>query len=250
VVTNRRSGESLTVRICGECGHVAIPKNVHDYVAETASVVDFGTQLKPRHGTEDTPGREYAMANLGITVLGRRPVDVLVYGAGKSIDNRHIATLEAVGTVAIGDVVRVRDDVDFVDTTLPASRTFDVVVACEVIEHFVKPRADFPRLFEHVDAKGLLICSTNVYDGGDLSRQGYIYERGHVSYYTPKALRAIARENGIHVDFRVPLSATGQAGPRKRYVFFSRSLPVMEALSDFFGQTMYAPSEPPAPRRS
>ena len=243
VVTNRKTGDSLAVRKCRACGHVAIPNNLHDYSAETTSIDDFGSELRPRFGTEEIPGREFGMAHLGVMALGRGGLDVLVYGAGRSLDNRHIAKLDAVRRVAVGDVVKVRDDADFVDTGKPASETFDVVVACEVIEHFVHPRKDFPRLFDFVAPQGLLICSTNVYDGGDLSKQPYIFFRGHVSYYSPRALRAIAKENGMYVDFRVPLSATGHAGPRKRYVIFSRELGPMEAVSNYFGEHVYAPSE-------
>jgi hypothetical protein len=185
------------------------------------------------------------MAKLAVEVLRRNRTDVLIYGAGRSLDNVHIAKLPRVRRVAVGDLVRLRDEDDFVDTSQPATETFDVVVACEVIEHFVNPRADFPRLFGYLHRAGLLVCSTNIYDGGNLGQQGYIFGRGHVSYYSPEALRTIAKANGLHVDFRLPLAATGTAGPRKRYVLFSYSPHVMEAVSDYFGRTAYAPSEPP-----
>ena len=70
-----------------------------------------------------------------------------------------------------------------------------------------------------------------------------------MSYYSPESLRSIARANGMHVDFRVPLASTGSAGSRKRYVIFSHSATVMESVSDYFGRTMYAPSEQPVARR-
>jgi SAM-dependent methyltransferase len=232
----------LAAVTCRQCGHVALPDNLHDYT-RSQSTADFG--LRPRVGTEEVQGREFGMAELGVASLHRSNLDVLVYGAGRSQDNLHIARLTEVATVAIGDVTRVREEADFVDITSSATRTFDLVIASEVIEHFVQPRDEFPRLFSFVAPLGLLICSTNIYDGGPLEEQSYIFGRGHVSYYAPEALRLLAKANGFQVDFRVPFAATGEAGPRKRYVIFSRSPQVMEAISDYFGRTMFAPSEAP-----
>lgn len=246
-VTNRRSGKHVAVRTCERCGYVSVLDNFHDYKT-SKSTEDLGGQAA-RCGTLDTTGREFGMAKLAVDVLNRNRIDVLVYGAGRSLDNLHIEKLPKVRRVAIGDIMKIRDDADFIDTTKPATETFDVVVACEVIEHFTRPREDFAKLFGFVHRAGLLVCSTNIYDGGNLNRQGYIFGRGHVSYYTPESLRAIAKANGMHVDFRVPLASTGSAGPRKRYVIFSHSAIVMEAVSDYFGRTMYAPSEPPVRRK-
>jgi hypothetical protein len=247
VVRNRQSGRELTVRICQTCGHVKVLRNKHDYT-QTESIADLGQGLAPRFGTENTPGREFGMAKLAAEVLGRNRLDVLVFGAGRSLDNRHIEQLPNVRRVAIGDLMRVRDEPDFVDTGQPAKETFDIVVACEVIEHFTRPQKDFAHLFDYVHRAGILVCSTNIYDGGDLTKQSYIFGRGHVAYYSPEALRRIAKANKMHVDFRLPAAATGSAGRRKRYVIFSHSRDVMDAVSDYFGRTPYAPSEKPVKR--
>jgi len=247
LVTNQSSGRTLAVRRCRSCGHVKVLKNFHDYT-QSESIADLGRGAAPRCGTQDTPGREFGMAQMAAAVLGRSRLDVLIFGAGRSLDNHHIAKLEGVRRVAIGDIMRVRDEPDFVDTSQPAKETFDIVVACEVIEHFTKPRKDFENLFRFVHRAGILVCSTNIYDGSDLSRHNYIFGRGHVSYYTPDALRRIAKANRMHVDFRLPASSKGQAGSRKRYVIFSHSREVMESVSDYFGRTPYAPSEKPAKR--
>jgi Methyltransferase domain len=242
VVSRPDRKRRLAAVICRQCGHVALPDNLHDYT-RSQSTADFG--LRPRVGTEEVPGREFGMAQLGVASLHRSDLDVLVYGAGRSLDNLHIGRLPEVASVAIGDVTRVRDGADFVDITKSATRTFDLVIASEVIEHFVLPRDEFPRLFGFVAPLGLLICSTNIFDGGALEEQDYIFRRGHVSYYTPESLRLLAEADGFHVDFRVPIAAIGEAGPRKRYVVFSRSPQVMDAISDYFGRTMFAPSEAP-----
>lgn len=228
--------------ICSKCGHVSNPANLHDF-REYKSIGEMA--LKPRVGTEARAGREFFMAQMAIEILGRDNLDVLVYSAGRSLDNQHIARLPSVHSVAISDLVRLRDDAEFYDSTQPATRQFPVVLASEVIEHFMQPREDFERLFGFVEKDGLLVCSTNVYDGGNLRRQSYPFIPGHTSYYTAASLAELARANGWSADLRAPLSSTGYAGPRKKYVLFAASPTVRESIKEYFRTHEYAPSEPP-----
>jgi SAM-dependent methyltransferase len=242
VVTSRRNGRQMTALVCVNCKYVHLPENAHDY---TQSVSTKSLGVAPRVGTKNRTGREFGMAQLGVEVLGRKELSVLIYGVGRSLDNVHIGKLSEVGRVAIGDIMKIRDDAEFVDISKPAAEPFDIVVACEVIEHFADPQNDFANLFAYFADDGVLVCSTNINDGHRLDGQAYIFGRGHVSYYSPEALRAVASKHGVRVDFRVPLSGTGPAGPRKRYVIFTRSDAVMDRVSDYFGRHMYAPSESP-----
>lgn len=239
-VHNTSLDRSMPVIRCRACGHVAIPANVRDY-SEISEASGF--ELKPRVGTPERPGREFAMASMAVKLMERSDLDVLVYGAGRSYDNHHIQALPRVRSVTIGDVMNFRDDAEVLDITQPAERTFDLIIACEVIEHFLNPRPEFARLFGYLRSDGLLVCSTNIFDGKALDRHAYIFRPGHVSYYTPKSLRAIAKKNGYRLDFRVPKIATGFAGPRKRYVLLTKSTEIMDRAADYFGQRMYAPAE-------
>jgi len=238
-------GRTFNVRICRVCGHVANPENTFDYRGYE-QLDSMGEAA--RIGTSEHEGREYHMAAMAVDILGRRGLDVLVYGVGRSFDNHHIEALPQVRRVAIADVMRLRDDAEFIDANLPAPRQFAVVIASEVIEHFLDPRRDFPRLFEYLEPDGLLVCSTNIYDGGNLSKQAYLYVNGHTSYYSTGALTRLAAASGYRVDFRIPLVATGYAGPRKRYVLMSRSDAVMSAIARYFDTRLYAPSESPGAR--
>ena len=84
---------------------------------------------------------------MAVDILGRkRPQDVLVYGAGRSLDNLHIQRLPGVGVVSIGDIMKLRDDAPFVDANQPGDQTFPIVVASEVVEHFRDPWTDFQTL--------------------------------------------------------------------------------------------------------
>jgi Methyltransferase domain len=249
----KNPARACVVHTCRDCGYIHIPKADSIYTAmssyeelhKRAAVDPTGTTVS-RAGTHEWPGREFHMAKMAVDILGRDNVEVLVYGAGSSLDNQHIAKLGAVRHVAIGDIMKLRDDAEFIDANKPASRTFPVVVASEVIEHFRKPREDFAKLFKFLDRDGLLVCGTNIYDGGNLSRDAYIHFSDHTSYYTPQVLRGIANDAGFRIDFRAPLIADGL---RKRYVLFSKSDQVMESVACYFGVELYAPSEIARPRR-
>jgi hypothetical protein len=243
--------KQLDVHTCRDCGYIHIPKAVSFYTALStyeqlhSPAAVTGTAVS-RAGTHEQPGREFHMAKMAIDILGRDNVEVLVYGAGSSLDNQHIAKLGEVRHVAIGDIMKLRDDAEFVDADKPASRKFHVIVASEVVEHFRKPREDFARLFKFVKDDGLLVCGTSIYDGGKLSRDPYIFYTDHTSYDAPQVLRGIANDAGFHIDFRAPLIADGM---RKRYVSFSKSRKVMESVACYFGVEPYAPSEIARPRR-
>ncbi|HEX3824047.1 MAG TPA: hypothetical protein VHV79_06255, partial [Mycobacteriales bacterium] len=100
-------------------------------------------------------------------------------------------------------------------------------------------------LFSYVKGDGIIVAGTNIRDKLPMRKVGYIWAKGHVSYWSPKSLRTIADQFEMNLDFRVPICATGKIGPRKRYVIFSRSRDVINSVSDWFGSHMYAPSERP-----
>jgi hypothetical protein len=245
VTYTRDASKSCDVRICMACGYVHMPGHVESrYQGKTDM-----EQLPEGHsrlGTIDVPGREFHMAKMAVDILGGSRHDVLLYGAGRSLDNHHMAKLPEIRRVAIGDIMKVRDDAEFIDANNPPRKRFSVVVASEVIEHFRNPHEDFAKLFRLLKRDGLLVCGTNIYDGGPLAADRYIFYPDHTSYYTPQVLRRIANQAGVHIDFRSPL--VGQ-GMRKRYVLFSRSADVMENVAVYFGTEVYAPSELAQPER-
>ncbi|WP_088288787.1 bifunctional 2-polyprenyl-6-hydroxyphenol methylase/3-demethylubiquinol 3-O-methyltransferase UbiG [Kineosporia sp. A_224] len=240
--TVQRPKRAYELRICSQCGYVSNGTNTVDYTKFT-SVNRF--ELTARVGTADRPGREFQMARMGVQVLGRTGLRVNVFGAGRSQDYLHVRALPGVERAIISDVVDLGLDEDFLNVRDGTTERFDLVVACEVVEHFTDPTTEFRRLFDLLTPQGLLVCSTNIYDGGNLERQEYLYRRGHVSYYAPRTIARIARASGVRFDFRVPQMATSTGGPRKRYVLFSPSADVMDRVAVYFGQHMYAPSEDP-----
>jgi SAM-dependent methyltransferase len=242
-IAQQRTGGVLNLLICERCRYVSSPDSSHDYAA-AESTAGLSGGLAPRCATVDKPGRETGMAKLGLEVLNRPNCSVLVYGAGQSLDVHHIAKLPGARRVAIGDLVELRDDAEYIDINGHSSDPFDVVVASEVLEHFPDPWENFRNLFSYVKDDGIIVAGTNIRDHSSLDRVAYLSHRGHVSYFSPQAIRIIARAEGMKLDFRFPLIATTFIRPCKRYVIFSRSPEVMEAVSDWFGSNVYAPSEP------
>ncbi|MET0838040.1 MAG: class I SAM-dependent methyltransferase [Marmoricola sp.] len=237
------------IKRCRDCGYVAILRSEESLWKQRSTLE---THESPRVGTQERVGREFHMGKMAVDMLGRKDLSVLVYGAGAGLDNLHIERLDEVAKVSVGDIMKLRDDADFVDLTKPAEKKFDLVIASEVIEHFRAPRKDFERLFGFVKDDGLIVAATNIHAGNDLAKDGYIFFPDHTSYYSPRSLRLIANDAGFHLDFRAPL-----IGPRmrKRYIFFSRSRSVMEDVACYFGTEVYAPSEVarairPPPQRS
>ncbi len=229
-----------TTHLCRRCGYVAIDE-LRDDIYRGRTSIDELPPPSTRIGSSDRPGREFQMARMALDILGRkRPQDVLVYGVGNSYDNDHIQRLPGVGTVWIADIMKLRDDAPFIDANRPGERTFPVVVASEVIEHFREPWADFERMLSHVGPRGLLVCGTNIHGGRPtLKWHRYAFFPDHTSYYSPASLRHLAERMGFGVDFR----AVDGVAPRKRYVLLSRSPDVLARAAEYFGRVELAPTE-------
>lgn len=235
-----RKNRTYEIRACDRCGYLSNFANTVDYSAFT-SVKSF--RLTPRVGTEQHRGREFHMASMGVDILARSGLQVMVFGAGRSLDYRHIGRLSDVDRVVMSDVVELTSEVDFINIRDGTDERFDLIIACEVVEHFTDPRPEFARLIELLKPEGMLVCSTNVYDGGNFAKHTYLYSRGHVSYYSAKAIRLLARKNRIDVDFRTPEIVLGTAGPRKRYLLFTRSRHNRLGIERYFADREFAPAE-------
>ena len=236
----QRKRRAYDIRVCDRCGYLSNFDNTVDYTA-FESVQSF--KLSPRVGTTEHQGREFHMGRMGVDILGRTGLQVMVFGAGRSLDYQHLAKLPQVERVVMSDVVELTGEAEFVNILKGTDDRFDLIIACEVVEHFEDPRTEFSRLFDLLTPGGLLVCSTNIYDGGNFARHNYLYLRGHVSYYSERAIGHLARRNGMQVELRTPAIALGAAGPRKRYLLFSRSPEITSRTADYFADRSHAPSE-------
>jgi SAM-dependent methyltransferase len=238
VAWRKNPERSRDVTICRHCGFVAAAELSNDRYRGKTSLEELPT-VGLRAGTMEQAGREFQMAVMALGILDRKRADVLVYGAGRSMDNHHIKALPNVGDVAIGDIMNARDDMEFHDANEPARRQFDIVVASEVIEHFRNPRENFRQLFQFVNDEGIVVCGTSLRGHGRLRDQRYLFYPDHTALYSPESLLLIADETGFHLDLRHPEGL----GPRKRYVIWTRSRRTMDLVVRYFGYTPVAPSE-------
>jgi SAM-dependent methyltransferase len=238
VAWRKNDGREREVTICKSCGFVAAAELSNDRYRGKTSLEELPS-VGLRAGTMEKPGREFQMARMALDILGRDSADVLVYGAGRSMDNHHIKALPNAGHVAIGDIMNARDDMEFHDANEPARRQFDVVVASEVIEHFRAPRQNFQQLFQFVNDDGIVVCGTSLRGHRPLRDQRYLFYPDHTALYSPESLQLIADENAFHLDLRHP----ERLGPRKRYVIWTRSQDTRNLITRYFGYTPVAPSE-------
>jgi SAM-dependent methyltransferase len=240
VVRVQRKRRAYDIRVCGRCNYLSNFDNTVDY-SQFDSVTNF--KLTTRVGTADHKGREYFMGEMGVDILQRDHLQVMVFGAGRSLDYQHIGRLPQVDRVVMSDVVELTSEADFINILEGTDERFDLIVACEVVEHFADPVTEFKRLFELLTPEGLLVCSTNIYDGSDFTKHNYLYLRGHLSYYSADAIGHLARAGGLHHDLRTPEVALGRPGPRKRYVLFTGSDANVRHTAEYFADRQYAPSE-------
>ena len=241
-------GKTCDFVICSCCGYAGNPGNTHDY---RCAPFDPGSQPETsvRAGDGVTPRREYRMAEMGIEILQNHfgkafAPDVVVYGAGLSQDHVLIQQQLPVSRVAVSDLGNFQEAQDFVPFDSREAE-FDLMVACEVVEHFTDLDEDFANLLHKVRDSGLVIASTNLRDGLPLETVTYPFEEGHTSDYSGRSLIEIGRRFGVKVDFRTPAIALKMStgGPRKRYVFFYRDPAIGECISQYFADHHLAPSE-------
>lgn len=244
-VARKLQGRTFDFLICGHCGFVANPKNLHDYLS-----AGFGDTSRPetstRAGDGITPRREFRIAEMGVDILrrvqaGRQP-SVLVFGSGLSHDHVLMQQRLPVARVALSDMDNFQGVADFVPLHA-RDRRFDLVIASEVIEHFTSLDEDFDNLFSKVEAHGLVIASTNIHDGTPLQRLLYPFLTGHTAYYSGRSLQALCQRYDLRVDFRTPAAALAEPGPRKRYVLFYRDPQIGEGIAQYFADHHLAPSE-------
>ncbi len=240
-VAKRFAGKQVRFHLCQDCGFSFAPGNTYDY----GGTAGFAETSKPggsaRVGDGARPGREYRMMETALGILDRRSLEVLFFGSGLSLDHDLARTHPAVRGSYLTDLVNHQRSPFFV--RLGEDRQFDVVICCEVVEHFTDPGEFFAGLLRLAKPDGIVVCSTNLRDAVELAKLEYPFIPGHVSYFSGGALLAIAAKNGMACDVRLPQCALGVGGPRKRYAFFFHNQEVRDGMTRFFARVPFAYSE-------
>ena len=226
---------------CRKCGLIRYPDNVGHFAKIIARQSTEATLRELRNATDERPGRVFFMAEMGMEILSKRDASVSFFGSGLNTDHLWLKRKYPEITTKLVDLENMQEAENF--EAIPVATPSDVVVASEVIEHFTEPVEHFKSLLRLVKDDGILICSSNIYDGTDVSMHQYPFVPGHVAYWTPLALIKLASDMGCFVDFRTPAVGLTRGGPRKKYIIFYKSTQNMFRTSLYFGTHMHAPSE-------
>ena len=234
-------GKVLTGYRCSGCDFVHLPGNLGVFPKEIDTRSGEGLWRSLRNGNDQRPGREFYMAEMGMEILGLAQPSVTFFGAGLNVDHRWLTDKHPNATTKLVDLENMQGLENF--ETIEHATQSDVIVASEVIEHFEQPLAHFRSLIRLIKPHGLLICSSNVYDGTNINRHQYAFNPGHVAYWSSLALIKVATDLGCFLDFRTPEIGMGRGGPRKKYIIFYRNIELLFRISNYFGTHRLAPSE-------
>jgi SAM-dependent methyltransferase len=112
---------------------------------------------------------------------------------------------------------------------LASEKTYDLVVAVEVIEHFTDPRIQMENLLRFLKPSGTLTGTTDFYDGLSIEEPScYMKKDGHNTYWSPSSLSKMANEFSLKMylfkmmrpgDVLIS-SRNGSKRERKRAFFF------------------------------
>ncbi|TXH04404.1 MAG: methyltransferase domain-containing protein [Candidatus Moraniibacteriota bacterium] len=222
--------------ICDNCGYCSAPVN--------KSTIKYNPKKPPkttRIGDGMTPGREYFMTIEALRILNRSRVSIGIFGAGKSRDHELIRALPGVTRCSVMDLRNHQNSPHYLPINTKGA--FDIVIACEVVEHFMNPRREFSNLFKKVQKNGLLIVSTSLRIEDNFEKYIYPFLYGHTSYYTGRSLMFLAAMNRMFIDFRTPSIGIRQRSA-KRYIYLTPSRLIRDRVVASFSRYRFAASEP------
>jgi SAM-dependent methyltransferase len=170
----------------------------HDQV-DNATLYDenyWATQDPDWHGRVGQTLRLVLLSNF---LLGKDPstLDVLDFGCGMGCfveSARRDLQLRSFGT----DLILPRFGRDWF-VPQPAAAGYDIVVACEVIEHLSQPMPVFESIARSLRRPGVFAFQTAYYDPAVCDRTWWYLgpANGHISLHSARSLEVAAKELGV-----------------------------------------------------
>lgn len=248
--------KTMNFLLCLDCGYSYCRENYKDYIKLGADTISSPENYL-RVGDGLRPGREFYMAREAIDILrdtdfflpqeakeklNRKKFKVLIFAPGNSLDHELLRKLDSVAECKITDLENFQKSSHFVP--LETRESFDVVIACEVVEHFTRPRKEFGNLFRYLNRTGILVVSTNIRKDEDFSERTYPFLYGHTSYYSGKSFIFLAEMNGLLIDFRTPIGPTFNLKSKiKNFTYMTRSQDSYRSLQNHFSIKSYPECE-------
>lgn len=135
---------------------------------------------------------------MGLSISNRVPneAQILDYGCGMGAAvevMRNKLDMKVWGT----DIIRPKFSQEYFLSDIPRTK-FDVVVACEVIEHLPDPLASFRAMRDSLIPSGAIAFQTACWDGKLLDRNWWYLGpgNGHISLYAPTTFDYLATKIG------------------------------------------------------
>jgi len=165
--------------LCDSCGLIFVPQEQH--LAPEKEKERYALHTNSPH---DRQYVDYLSAIADeVMALVHGPAAVLDFGCGKE----HVLT-----DIFISRGIRCVAYDPLYGLTVPDGQ-FDVVVACEVLEHLRDPRHSIEIIRQFVNREGCVYVRTRLYDDvRDFSVWWYAKDPTHISFYCSKTLETVS----------------------------------------------------------
>lgn len=212
VASEDRDGHPLQSVICTHCGLVWVdPRPSADavrefYAADYRAAYKGAAEPKRKHCYRETwRARERAQRFLEVYRPGMRVLDI---GAGAGfflyvlrrlgVEGSGIEPNDGYARFAIDRLGLDGVQVGFLDD-IPADGRFDLVTINHVFEHLDDPRGAMRRLAQLISAEGRIIMEVPNIEA-TYHAPGHVFHIGHLYWYNPINIAALARDCGLVVD--------------------------------------------------